>query len=157
MRNLRITSVLGGSFRDELEQLVFFNPEQSLITGPLVDLVRRHGVPVVVEDGDRLRFRVTSFGLLQTLYALDCTEPPDRLVGVAMFTRPRRNSIVVLHLAAHRDYTSRGKWRGEEVVARLIGAIRAVALRTRGVRSLRIMYPHEIRFALPERRFPAQT
>jgi hypothetical protein len=148
MRNVRISSVLGRSFRDELERIVFFNPEQDLITGRLVDLVHRYGVPVIIEDGGCLRFRVEAFGRLQTLYALDCTEPPERLVGVAMFTRPKRNSIVVLHLAAHEDYTSRGKWSGEVVVAQLIGAIRDLSLRTRGVRNLRILYPHEILFDL---------
>jgi hypothetical protein len=154
MRTIRISSVLHGSFRDELERIVFFNPEQNLITGRLVDLVHRYGVPVIVDEGDSLRFRVDAFGMLQTLYALDCTEPQERLVGVAMFTRLRRTSMVVLHLAAHQDYTSRGKWSSEAVVAQLIGAIRTLSLRTRGVRSLRILYPHEIRFDL---RLPVQT
>jgi len=168
MHNLRISSVLRSSFRDELERIVFFNPEQSLVTGQLVDLVHRYGVPEIVNEGDRLRFRLSALGMLQTLYALDSTQgdatkedsPPasapqegttdaaERLVGVAMFTRLRRTSIVIVHIAAHEDYTSRGKWSGEAVVAQLINAIRAVALRTRGVKTLRILYPHEIRFEL---------
>jgi hypothetical protein len=150
MRRIRISSVLRGSFRDELERIVFFNPEQSLVTARLIDLVHRYGVPVIVDEGDLLRFRVDVFGMLQTLYALDCTEPPERLVGVVMFTRPRPRSasLVVLHLAAHEDYTSRGKWSGESVVAQLIGAVRELGLRTRGVRRLRVLYPHEIRFAI---------
>jgi hypothetical protein len=152
MRKIRISSVLGGSFRDELERIVFFNPEQNLITGPLVDLVRRYGVPEIVDDDGRLRFRVSTLGSLQTLYALDVTLPPDRLVGVAMFTRLRRSNIVVLHIAAHEDYTSRGKWSGESVIAQMLTAIRALASRVRGVKNLRVLYPHEIRFKLPNPR-----
>ena len=148
MRKIRLSSVLGGSFRNELERIVFFNPEQGLITSRLVALVRRYGVPVIVDEGECLRFRVEAFGMLQTLYALDNTEQPERLVGVAMFTRPKPSSMVVLHLAAHEDYTSRGKWSGEAVVAQLIGAIRDVSVRTRGLQILRILYPHEIRFDL---------
>lgn len=148
MRNIRISSLLGASFRDELERIVFFNHEQNLITGRLVDLVHRYGVPEIVNEGDRLRFRLSALGTLQTLYALDATEEPERLVGVAMYTRLRRTSIVVVHLAAHEDYTSRGKWSGEAVVAQLISAIRALALRTHGVKTLRVLYPHEIRFEL---------
>jgi hypothetical protein len=148
MRNIRISSLLGGSFRDELERIVFFNPEQGLITRTLVDLVRRYGVPAIVDESDYLRFRVDAFGMLQTLYAIDGTETPERLVGVAMFTRARRDSMLVLHLAVHEDYTSQGKWSSEAVVARLIAAIRDLSLRTRGVRSLRILYPHEMRLAL---------
>jgi hypothetical protein len=148
MRKIRILSQLRGSFREELERIVFFNPEQTLVTGTLVDLVRRYGIPAVVEEGDCLRFRVNAFGMLQTLYAIDSTENPERLVGVAMFTRIKRSTMVVLHLAVHEDYTSHGKWRSEGVVAQLITAIRSLSLRTRGVRTLQVLYPHEIRFEL---------
>ncbi len=145
MRNIRISSELRGSFRKELERIVFFNPEQSLITGRLVDLVHRYGVPEIVEEDDRLRFRATTLGILQTLYAFDATEAQERLVGVAMFTRVRRSTIVVVHIAAHEDYTSRGKWSSEAVVVRLVTVIRKLAMRTRGVNDLQILYPHETR------------
>ncbi len=148
MRKIQISSVLGGSFRDELERIVFFNPEQNLITGPLVELVRRYGVPEIVDENGRLRFRVSALGRLQTLYALDVTDPSERLVGVAMFTRLRRSNIVVLHIAAHEDYTSRGRWACDAVVAQLVAAVRRLALQVRGLKVLRVLYPHEIRFEL---------
>jgi len=148
MRNIRISSLLPVSFRDELERIVFFNPEQSLITGRLVDLVHRYGVPEIFDESDCLRFRSRGLGQLQTLYALDATDEPEHLVAVAMFTRLRRRSLVVVHLAVHEDYSSRGKWSGEAVVAQLVAAIRNLALRTRGVNTLRILYPHETRFDL---------
>lgn len=132
--------------------MVFFNPEQSLITGKLVALVRRYGVPEIFEDAGCLRFRSRGLGVLQTLYCLDATEGTDHLVGVAMFTRLRRRSLVVVHLAVHEDYTSRGRWSGEAVVAQLIAAIRTVGLRTRGVTILRILYPHDLRFRLASAR-----
>jgi hypothetical protein len=151
MRNIRISSLLSRSYRDEVERIVFFNPEQGLVTGTLVDLVHRYGVPAIVEDGEHLRFRASAFGVLQTLYAMDSSEQPERLVGVAMFTRTRRSTMLVLHLAVHEDYTSRGKWGSETVVAQLFNAIRNLSLRTRGVRSLRILYPHDVRFDLRPR------
>lgn len=151
MRKIRITSLLPRSYRDELERIVFFNPEQGLITGTLVDLVRRYGVPAIVEDGDHLRFRASAFGMLQTLYAMDSDEEPERLVGLAMFTRAKRGGMLVLHLAVHEDYSSRGKWGGEAVVAQLFAAIRNLSLQTRGVQSLRILYPHDVRFDLRTR------
>jgi hypothetical protein len=148
MRDIRLSSMLGRAFRGELERIVFFNPEQNLIIGTLVDLVRRYGVPEVVEADGGLRFRLKGLGMVQTLYAFDGTAGPERLVGVAMFTRLRRRNLVVVHLAVHEDYTSRGKWSSAAVVAQLITAIRKAGLRTRGVKSLIILYPHEIRFDL---------
>jgi hypothetical protein len=95
---------------------------------------------------------VTAFGLLQTLYAFDETDQANRLVGVAMFTRESRSSLVILHLAAHEDYTSQGKWADGSVVAHLVDAIRVASLRTHGIRTLRILYPHEIRLTVRNRR-----
>jgi len=151
MRKTRISSRLGRSFRDQLEQIVFFNPEQGLVTPALIKLVRRQGVPAIVEEGERLRFRVDAFGMVQTLYAIDSTDEPERLAGVVMFTRVKRNSMVVLHLAIHEDYTSQGRWASEGVVAQLVGAVRNASLRTRGITTLRILYPRETRFDLRAR------
>jgi hypothetical protein len=46
MRNIRLSSLLDDSFRDELERTVFFNHEQSLITGtpPFAGQPCAHGV-----------------------------------------------------------------------------------------------------------------
>jgi len=151
MRKIRVSSLLAVSFRDELERIVFFNPEQELVTAPLLASVQRYGIPSIVEDGASLRFRVTSFGPLQTLYALDESEEPERLAGVAMFTRESATSIVVLHLAAHEDYTSLGKWADVAVVAQLVSAIRNAAMRTHGIRTLRLLYPHELRLQVRPR------
>jgi hypothetical protein len=148
MRKIRLSSVLGIAFREELERIVFFNPAQSSIAAPLVDSIQRYGVPSVVEEDGCLRFRVHAFGMLQTLYALDETEAPAALVGVTMFTRDRHRNLLVLHIAAHEDYTSQGKWAAAGVVGRMIAAVREAALRTSGIRALRILYPHEIRFPL---------
>lgn len=142
MSTIRIASVLAAGFREELERIVFFNPEQPEVAERVVDLVQRYGVPSIVEESGGLRFEVRAFGPLQTLYAFDDRSAPSSLVGVAMFTRESRVSLVVLHLAVHEDYTSRGPWAHCGVVAQLVAAIRNAALRTRGVRRVRVLYPH---------------
>lgn len=147
-RRIRLSSELASAFRDELERIVFFNPAQSSVTAHLVASVHRFGAPSIVEERDRLRFRVSALGMLQTLYALDETDGEPRLVGVAMFMRDGPATIAVLHLALHEDYTAHGKWAASAVVGRLLGAIRGAALRTHGIRTLRIPYPHEIEIAL---------
>ena len=152
MRKIRFSSVLPVSFRGELERIVFFNPEQNLVSAPLLASVERYGVPSIIEDGDCLRFRVRAFGLLQTLYALDETDELPRLVGVAMFTRESASSILILHLAAHEDYTSQGKCADVAVVAQLVAAIRVASMHTHGIRTLRILYPHEIRLTVRDQR-----
>jgi hypothetical protein len=148
MRKIQISSVLPVSFRDELERIVFFNPEQSLIAVPLIASIQRYGMPAIVEEEEKLRFSVSGVGRVQSLYALDETEPPARLVGAVMYTREEPSDLLVLHLAVHQDYTLRGRWGSANVLANLVAALRHIALHTRGVLSLHFLYPREARFEL---------
>jgi hypothetical protein len=142
-RRIRLSSLLPSSFREELERIVFFNPEQQAVMARLVEAVHRFGVPAIVEEQDHLRFQVPALGMLQTLYALDETDGEPRLAGVAMFTRDGLATIVVLHVALHEDYTVHGRWAAAAVVGRLLAAIRGAALRTHGIRMLRVPYARE--------------
>ncbi len=148
MRRIRVSSELDASFREELERIVFFNPQQTTVAERVIASVHRYGVPSIVDDAGRLRFRVQAFGQVQTLYAFDETPRPPQLVGVLMFTRESRTTLIVLHLAIHEDYTARGRYADTAVVGQLVGALRNVGLRTRGVRRLRFLYPHEFRLEL---------
>jgi hypothetical protein len=152
MRHIRVSSELDTTFREELERIVFFNREQRNFAECVVAVVHRYGMPSIVEEVGRLRFHVRAFGPLQTLYALDETAGRVQLVGVIMFTRESRASLVVLHLAVHEDYTVRGRHADAAIVAQLVGAVRGAALRTHGVRRLRFLYPHEFRLELHGRR-----
>jgi hypothetical protein len=96
------------AYRDELERIVFFNPEQGRVTASLLDSVRRYGVPSIVEDGSLLRFRVPAFGTIQSLFALDESEQPVRLAGVVMFVRETADTMRLLHVAIHEDYAGGG-------------------------------------------------
>jgi hypothetical protein len=148
MRKVRVSSILPLSYRDELERIVFFNREQGLVKACVLDSVHRYGIPVIVEENGCLRFRVDAFGRLQSIYAFDDASEPSQLAGVAMFVRDAPDSMVVLHLAVHEQYTSRGKWSEALAVVRLVDAIRSASERTHGIETLRILYPHEVRLRL---------
>jgi len=94
---------------------------------------------------------VKAFGRIQTLYAIDENAGLDQLAGVAMFVRENRTSMVVLHLAAHEDYTANGPWADACVVTRLLSSIRHAASCTHGVETLRMVYPHKVRIDLRRR------
>ena len=71
MRKIRLSSELPVAFRDELERIVFFNPDQERVTAPLLESIRRHGIPAIVEEDGRLRFRLPEYGPVQSLFAFD--------------------------------------------------------------------------------------
>ena len=148
MRKVRVSSILPVSYREELERIVFFNREQGRVKAWLLDSVHRYGIPAIVEENGCLRFRVAAFGRLQSIYAFDDVSEPSQLAGVAMFVRDAPDSMVVLHLAVHEHYTSRGKWSEALAVVRLVDAIRSASERTHGIETLSILYPHEVRLRL---------
>ena len=140
--------MLTTAYRDELERIVFFNPEQERVTTSLLDSVKRYGVPRIVEDGTLLRFRIPAFGSIQSLYAFDEGELPARLVGVVMFVRETPDTMLLLHLAVHEDYTGAGDRADAWVTPRLMAAVRSACRQTRGITTLRMLYPHETQVRL---------
>lgn len=152
---IRISSVLQLSQRDELERITFFNPQQDRVTEPLLQSVHRYGVPKIVEDGPNLRFTVRDFGQVQSLYALDDRDGGSRLVGVVLFVRETHDSLLVLHLAVHEDYTAHGRWAGMWMTPRLMAAVRALALRISGICWVRFLYPRSTQ--IPIRRTRSQS
>lgn len=143
MRTIRITSILPVSYRDELERIVFFNPQQSKVAPPLVAAVGRYGVPTITEDAGRLLFHLRGFHEIQSLFALDESEAPTALVGAIMFVREQEDRMLVLHLAVHERYTARSERAGACVALRLFAAVRSACARTKGIGWLRILYPDE--------------
>lgn len=157
MVKLAFSSVLPLSYRDELERIVFFNPEQGRFMDPLLAAVNSYGVPAILEDSDRLRLRVPAFLSIQTLYALDEIGEQRVLAGVAAFVRESDDSMLVIHVAVHQDYTAHGRLADGWVAVRLMAAVRDICRRTRGITNLRVLYPKPARFVLnpATRRSPA--
>jgi len=151
VRTLRFSSTLPVSYRDELERIVFFNPEQGRVTSSLLDSVRRYGVPSIVEDGTFLRFRLPGFGTIQSLYALDENDQPVQLAGVVMFVREAPDTMLLLHVAVHEDYAAGGTRADAWVTPQLLAAVRSACRRTRGITTLRLLYPHETKVHLKPR------
>ncbi len=142
------SSVLPIAYRDELERIVFFNPEQERVTEAIIDSVHRYGVPLIVEEDGTLRFRVPAFGPVQTLYALDRAEQPAGLAGVIMYVREPHDTMLVLHLAVHEDYVAAGAQGEAWITPRLLATVRSVCQRIRGITCMRLLYPHEIQVRL---------
>jgi hypothetical protein len=143
-----MSSVLPLAYRDELERIVFFNPQQSRFIDPVLAAVNRYGIPAIIEEKDRLRLSVPAFAAVQTLYALDGPAPTAVLAGVAAFVRETEDTMLLLHVAVHQDYTTEGPRADEWVPVRLVSAVRDICRRTRGITCLRVLYPKEARYVL---------
>ena len=101
-----------------------------------------------------LRFKVRAFGEVQSLFAFDDMEDVPRLTGVVMFTRESTQSMLLLHLAIHQNYTYRGANANSGVTAQLLNTVCKLSLRVRGVETLRMLYPHKTQLVLRDPQAP---
>jgi hypothetical protein len=137
---IRFTSVLETHYRDDLEGLMFFNPQQKKTLAGINRSIKDFGVPSVTVDAERLRITVEGLSDAQALYALKEKDGSVELIGVIVFVRLDPENLVLLHIAVREDY-SRGGEHGEEMlVGRLVGELRAIARRIRGVRHVILKY-----------------
>jgi hypothetical protein len=149
VHGIRFTSEFPVSRRAELERLVFFNANQHRVDGQLREALHRYGAPSMVLGEKLIRFAVPKCPSVQTLYALDESDPSERLAAVAIYTREEEETLSLIFLALHEEFADGGA-RGDRMLAhQVLELLRASAARTHGVRWLRLAYhPKDLRIAV---------
>ena len=137
---IRFSSILGTDYRSELEELMFFNPQQNKALTGISHAISEYGVPVIVEDNGRLRISVEGLPESQTLFALDDSSEKPILAGVMVYMRTDPENLVLLHIAVHEDYSRAGIYGDEMLVWRFMTQLRDIAKRIKGIRSITLKY-----------------
>jgi hypothetical protein len=135
---LRLSSELPDVSRATLEELLFFNPGQHRAVEAIVESIACHGKPEIRCEAGMLHIHVGELGRAQTLYVFDHA---DQLVAAIVFSRISYDEIVVLHVAVSEQFSSTGAMAHTAVVLRLFQAVREVAARLRGVKSIQMYHP----------------
>ena len=132
----RFTSIIKPGYSKELEELLFFNPGQHIAHSEIMESIEMFGEPLVYVDGDSLRISTSKLGQVQTLFAFD----GDILAGVMLYSRVSIQRLVVIHIAANKNYSSQGKYAKEMLVLRICQKLRECARRIKGVETINILY-----------------
>ncbi len=134
------TAVAGTEYREELEDLLFFNPQQRKALNRINHSIRYYGPPGIVEELGRLRVKVPGLHDTQTLFALHNTGDRSRIAGVAVYSRTDAEKIVLLHIAVKQEFSRSGVHADLMLVPQFMAQIRAVGRRLKGVRSISLAY-----------------
>jgi hypothetical protein len=132
-------SCLPLSYRDVLERLVFFNPNQLRSQAEVLRALDMYGTPAIVSSGGSLHVTLSRCDDVQCLFAL--IERPGRaseLAGMLIYRRTGIEDILIVHIAVADAYGENRE--GLSVVIRLLRAVRAAARRLKGVQRLRVLY-----------------
>jgi hypothetical protein len=137
---IRFSSVLEREYRDDLEELMFFNPQQGKALTGINHAISEYGVPSVAEVDGRLRIGVEGLPESQTLFALDFSAAKPILAGVMVYMRITAENLVLLHIAVKEDYSRTGIYGDEMLVLRFMTQLREIAKRINGIRSITLKY-----------------
>lgn len=141
MEMLRITSRLETGYRQDLENLLFFHPQQDKHRADIAECVMRYGVPEICNCNGLLRVSIGGEMLAQSLYAFSDRHEAQPLRGVVIYIRDAA-SLVILHVVIAEDgeglknphvSTAGLMWR-------MIGEIRDAAARIKGIETVRMLY-----------------
>lgn len=139
-RTMTISSQLGINHLDELQQLLYFNQQQSSMLDGIVRSIDQYGRPTVYSEDELLRIEVGELSGVQALYALDRSNPASRLVGVMVYARPSLERLVLLHIGVSEDYSAFGENADAKLVVKLVLRLRKIARSIKGVTSVEIPY-----------------
>jgi len=134
------SSVLGSEYLEDLERLLFFNPQQRRALIGIHHSISEYGVPSIALDGGRLRVRVEHLPDSQTLYALEDQDSKPILVGVMVFSRIDSSTIALLHIAVAEEYSRFGARADAMLVAKFLEQLRQIARRLKGVQAISLKY-----------------
>lgn len=139
MLPLLFSSSLSASRREELESLMFFHPEQQDHQSSINASIMSYGFPKVIEEAGELKIGIEGLEV-QTLYAfVDRSKTPD-LAGVMVYTRIGEDTLALLHMAVRPEFCYSSGYKNELVLVRILGQLRAIARRIKGIRRLSILY-----------------
>ena len=151
MTTIAFTSILGPSYREELERLLFLNQNQDKVRADLPLLIQRYGMAHVSVSDDRLRVVFDSPPEPETLYAVEKTDGPDRLVGVMVYLR-EGDTLELVIAAVAEDYAGARTDGRQLLVTKMVDQLCDVARRVSGIKSVTIFPATPRERQLPLRR-----
>lgn len=140
MKSIYFSSVLKSEYQEDLETLLFFNPQQERVSDAIMESIERYGTPKIIVDGELLRISVGTLPSVQTLFAFKHEKEKESLVGVLVYFRSSDENLVLLHVAAKENYCMFGSQGDQMLIFELITKLRQIASRIKGVRFLTVMY-----------------
>jgi hypothetical protein len=140
---LNFSSILPVDRRDELEAMMFFNPQQGDHESSINASILSYGFPKIIQEGDYLRIGIEGKEV-QTLYAFVHRGKLEELAGVIVYTRISPDTLVLLHMAVKPEYSYADGYKNELVLVRMLAQIRSIAKRIQGVKNLSIAYAGQI-------------
>ena len=141
--NIVFASNAPADCREELEDLLFFNPRQHKVRQGILDSLSRFGHPRVVDTATGLSVRVGDHEA-QTLFAFDQDRDSTAPVGAVVFLRTAPEEVTVLHVVVEDEHGLQGRLAGVGLGVALVEKVKEIAARIVGVKRLVFFYRNQV-------------
>jgi hypothetical protein len=141
--NLLFSSRVPTECREELEDLLFFNPRQHRVRQGILHSLEQFGHPRLEETAAGLSVRVGNQEA-QTLFAFDRERKDPAPVGVVVFVRTSPAEIAIMHVAVDEDYALKGRKAGVGLGVMLVEKVKEIAARIVGIQRIVFFYRREV-------------
>ena len=124
--------------RETLEQIFFFNKNQSKYYFNIKNLIELYGKPEIVEENKRLYLKLEKTDC-QNLF----TTVNNNLVGLVIYCRDSLDNIDLIHIAVDEKYSSIGIYADKSLVIQMINKLRIIALKIKDIKTITVKYNQE--------------
>jgi hypothetical protein len=138
--DLCLTSMLGPEHADELEELLFFHPQQGRFRRNITASVEKYGSPRIVEKNGGLRIQLRLLEDVQTLYAVAREDDWQELAGALVYTRTEPRTLEILHIVVKDEYTLQGKRSEQGLTFLLIEELCRIGRMIQGIQFVSLAY-----------------
>jgi hypothetical protein len=121
--------------RETLEQIFFFNKNQSKYYFYIKNLIELYGKPEIVEENKRLYLKLEKTDC-QNLF----TTVNNNLVGLVIYCRDSLDNIDLIHIAVDEKYSSIGIYADKSLVIQMINKLRIIALKIKDIKTITVKY-----------------
>ena len=132
---LVFTSELQKHYRDQFENLFFFNVEQKKFHAAIEDTIQVIGAPEILKDRDTLWIHLPKFPDAQCLFALDKSE---KLFASMVYFRSEISELEVFHIALLKKTLS--EQQCIQLLFNCIKTMKKIAKQINGVKWLVLPY-----------------
>lgn len=129
-------SSLPSKYKNELEEIFFFNKEQSIVYSKIEIALEKFGNPKIVNSKDNIRIVLEKINDCQNLILLENNEDKLNILGIVLHSRVSKNKAEVIHFAIDQDRNN----EDIDILSKLMGEIYRIYKRIKGVETIEITY-----------------
>lgn len=125
---------------EDLENLLFFNPQQINIQNKIIEMVEKYGSPSIVKRQDQLRIILENVPEVQSLFAFEMGEESKKLIGVMVYLRQNTETLLVIHLGVHDTYSTSGLNADKVLIIQFMSQLKRIARNIKGIQKIILLY-----------------